>query len=104
MWIVSIFNKRNKDSKKVEEKTEKSRLKSLKFLRFILSVIVILIAGYGLITKNYEYQSYMILFLSLFMLVMGLDEFQQGRKSNGWINIVVFLFALFVSLQGFLLN
>ena len=41
----------------------------------------------------------MMFFLSLFMLVMGLEEFRKGRKVMGWISIVAFLFILFVSLQ-----
>lgn len=73
-------------------------------LRVIFAVIVTFIAGYGLITNNHEFQSYMMFFLSLFMLVMGLEEFQKGRKVIGWISIVAFLFILFVSLQDFFLN
>ena len=73
-------------------------------LRVILAVIVTFIAGYGLITNNHEFQSYMMFFLSLFMLVMGLEEFQKGRKVIGWISIAAFLFILFVSLQDFFLN
>ncbi|WP_306822133.1 YczI family protein [Mesobacillus foraminis] len=73
-------------------------------LRVIFSVIVAFIAGYGLITKNFEFQSYMMFFLSLMMLVMGLEEFRKERKVMGWISIVAFVFVLFVSLQGFFLN
>ncbi|WP_331000870.1 YczI family protein [Radiobacillus kanasensis] len=73
-------------------------------LRVIFAVIAAFIAGYGLITKNFEFQSYMMFFLSLMMLVMGLEEFRKERKVMGWISIVAFLFVLFVSLQGFFLN
>ena len=73
-------------------------------LRVIFAVIVTFIAGYGLITNNHEFQSYMMFFLSLFMLVMGLEEFRKGQKVIGWISIVAFLFILFVSLQDFFLN
>ena len=73
-------------------------------LRVIFAVIVTFIAGYGLITNNHEFQSYMIFILSLLMLVMGLEEFQKGRKVMGWISIVAFLFILFVSLQDCFLN
>lgn len=73
-------------------------------LRVLFAVIVALIAGYGLITKNFEYQSFMMFFLSLMMLVMGLEEFQKERKVMGWFSIVAFLFVLFVSLNGFFLN
>ena len=73
-------------------------------LRVIFAVIVTLIGGYGLITKNFDFQSYMMFFLSLMMLVMGLEEFQKGRKVMGWISIVAFLFILFVSLESFFLS
>ncbi|MDQ0232588.1 YczI family protein [Metabacillus malikii] len=73
-------------------------------LRVIFAVIVVFIAGYGLITKNFDFQSYMMFFLSLMMLVMGLEEFRKERKVMGWISIVTFVFLLFVSLLGFFLN
>ncbi|RDW17303.1 YczI family protein [Oceanobacillus chungangensis] len=76
----------------------------LKILRYVFSLIGILFAAYGLITKNFEFQSYMILFLGLMMLVMGLEEFQKERKAYGWLFVVVCVFSLFVSIQGFLLS
>lgn len=76
----------------------------LKILRYILSLVIIIIAAYGLITKNFEFQSLMTLLLGLMMLVMGLEEFQKERKTYGWLLVVVFLFSLFVSVQGFLLH
>jgi Protein of unknown function (DUF3953) len=72
-------------------------------LRVIFAVIIASIAGYGLITGDFEFQSYMLFFLSLMMLVMGLEEFQKERKVTGWISIIAFVFVLFVSLQGFFL-
>lgn len=75
-----------------------------KKIRYVLSPMIIIIAAYGLITKNFEYQSLMILLLGLMMLVMGVEEFQKERKTNGWLLVVVFLFSLFVSVQGFLLR
>lgn len=74
------------------------------FLQIILSVIVISLAGYGLITENFIYQPYMMLVLGFTILVMGLREFQRGQKGFGWLSIGVFLFILFVSIESFLLN
>jgi apolipoprotein N-acyltransferase len=68
----------------------------LKISRIILAVIVALIAGYGLFTGNFKFQTYMMFFLGLMLLVMGIDEFQKGRKGYGLISIVAFLFILFV--------
>ncbi|WP_445486964.1 DUF3953 domain-containing protein [Niallia sp. 03133] len=76
----------------------------LKILRYILSVVTILFATYGLITKNFEFNHIMIFLLGLTMLIMGLEEFRKERKVNGWLMVGVFLFSLFVSIQGFLLS
>ena len=76
----------------------------LKLLQIILSITVISLAGYGVITEDFKFQPYTMLFLGLTMLVMGLIEFQKGQKGYGWLSIVVFIFILFVSIKGFLLK
>ncbi|MBU9724307.1 MULTISPECIES: YczI family protein [Bacillaceae] len=73
-------------------------------LKVIFAVIAAFFAGYGLITKNFEFQSYMMFFLSLMVLIIGLEEFRKERKVTGWISIVAFLFVLFASILVFLLN
>ncbi|RPF50271.1 DUF3953 domain-containing protein [Aquisalibacillus elongatus] len=65
----------------------------LKILRIIFSVIAGIFAVYALMTKNFEVYPYMFLFLSLMMLVMGLEELQKGRKGYGWLSIMTFLFV-----------
>ncbi|MFC7746895.1 DUF3953 domain-containing protein [Lentibacillus kimchii] len=45
-----------------------------------------------------------MLLLSLLMLVLGLEQFRINKKLLGWLLIAVFLFILFVSIQGFVLN
>lgn len=69
----------------------------LKPLRYFFSVATFSLAVYSLITKDYT-------FTHLLMLLMGLEEFKKERKANGTVLISVFLFALFVSIQGFLLS
>ena len=76
----------------------------LKSLQIILSITVISLAGYGLITEDFKFQPYMMLFLGLTMSVMGLREFQKGQKGYGWLSIVIFIFILFVSIKSFLLK
>ncbi|NPC94071.1 DUF3953 domain-containing protein [Bacillus sp. WMMC1349] len=76
----------------------------------MLTIAVVLSGGYVFITNyfefqsHFEFQSYMLLVLSLLMLVMGLDEFQNGRKDYGLTCLVLFLFVFFVSVQGFFFN
>lgn len=74
----------------------------LTILRILFSILAISLAGYGLITKDYEYQAYMTLFLGLTMLIMGIQEIQQKRKKTGWFLIIVFAFSLYVAIQGFI--
>lgn len=76
----------------------------LKILRYVLSIITLLFASYGLITKDFKFGDIMILFLGLTMLVLGIEEFQKERKVTGWFLIAVFLFSLYVSIEGFLLS
>ncbi|WP_090988558.1 YczI family protein [Bacillus sp. OV322] len=71
----------------------------LKVLRYICSSS--LISSIGVITKNFEYSSITVLFIGLAFLVMGLEEFQKKRTTNGWLHILLSLFSFYVSIQGF---
>jgi hypothetical protein len=73
----------------------------LKILRYVFSTITLLFIIYAFITENYESSPFITFFLGLMMLVVGLEEFQKGRKSYGWLGIGGFLYAFFVSIQGF---
>ncbi len=46
----------------------------------------------------------MIFLLGLTMLVMGIEEYKKERKTIGTLLVGVFIFLLFVSIEGFLLN
>lgn len=76
----------------------------LKILRFVFAIPTGVLAVYGLITQKSNYQSIMLLFLSLFILVLGLEEFGKGKRKVGWFLIAVFLFGLYVSIEEFLLS
>ena len=76
----------------------------LKILQILFSIIVVVLAGYGLFTKDFQFQAYMILFIGLTMLVLGLQEFKRNKKLSGWILIGVFVFSIIVSIYGFMLN
>ncbi|RPK03115.1 hypothetical protein FH5_02191 [Priestia endophytica] len=45
----------------------------------------------------------MLFFLGLSIFFMGLEEFQEKKKTNGWLLVIVSLFPLFVSAQEFLI-
>lgn len=74
----------------------------LRILIFILAPMVIGLAAYGLITKNFAHQPLMLFFLGLLVLLLGLVEFQKARKISGWMLVAVCLFLVFVSVQVFL--
>jgi hypothetical protein len=74
----------------------------LKKLRIGLGIVVLLLAGFGLLTKNFAAQPIMMLSLSAFILVGGLDELKQGRKRRGFISVLLSIFVLAVLVQTFL--
>ena len=76
----------------------------LKILQILFSIIVIALAGYGLFTEDFQFQAYVILFLSLTMLVLGIQQFKQSNKLVGGFVIGVFVFSMFVAIKGFMLN
>ncbi|MGG0369355.1 DUF3953 domain-containing protein [Priestia endophytica] len=77
----------------------------LKRLRIFLSVIVLVLSGYSLITQNFKLMPYFIFLLSAIILVTGLIELKRDKKEFwGYACIIVSLFAVYVSIQGFLLN
>ncbi|MGP4063310.1 YczI family protein [Oceanobacillus sp. M65] len=73
----------------------------LKILRFIFVAVAIFFAVYGLTTGDFKFQPYMVFFVGLMMLVMGLEEFKKERKLYGVLLVIAFLFLLFVSLKGY---
>ncbi|WP_347552994.1 DUF3953 domain-containing protein (plasmid) [Pseudalkalibacillus hwajinpoensis] len=76
----------------------------MKILRYVLSIATFTLAVYGLITSNFEFNHIMIFLLGLTMLIIGIEEFQKERKAIGMLLVGVFIFSLFVSIEGFLLS
>lgn len=69
----------------------------IKILRIVMSDIIIPLALYMLITNNFEWMPFNLFLLSLFMMVMGTDEFIKGRKQYGYLNVAVSFFIVFVA-------
>ncbi len=73
--------------------------KVLKILGTVIAVIVIALSGYGIISQNFEFMSYLMLLLGALMLVFGLIELQEDRKGIvGYMFIVVSLFIFLGSI------
>ncbi|XXM73119.1 DUF3953 domain-containing protein [Lysinibacillus sphaericus] len=68
----------------------------LKIIRIILSVVIITMAGYGLFTDNVWLLPYMLFLMGVMLLVMGLEEFQKGRKEYGYISVAACIFLMIV--------
>ncbi|MEC0094194.1 DUF3953 domain-containing protein [Paenibacillus macquariensis] len=45
-----------------------------------------------------------MLCLGVFMLVIGLEELQKGRKGFWYMSIIVAVFIFYISIQNLLLN
>ncbi|MBD7939665.1 DUF3953 domain-containing protein [Cytobacillus sp. FSL K6-0265] len=76
----------------------------LRILRYVFSVIWLVMASYGVMTKDFRFSDIMILFLGLTMLVLGLEAFKKEQRGIGVFLIVVFLFSFYVSIEWFLIN
>ncbi|MDE5416166.1 DUF3953 domain-containing protein [Alkalihalobacterium chitinilyticum] len=77
----------------------------LKVLRIILSIIVVVLAGFMLLTQNFAFMSYLMLLLGVSVLLTGALELKKDKYSfMGYLNIFAALFAFYVSIQGFLLG
>ena len=76
----------------------------LKILRYVFATLVLLFVLYGFITRSFAYQPYMIFFLGLMMLIIGLEEYQKGRKLGSWLGLGGFFYAMYVAVEGFILN
>ena len=73
----------------------------LRVLRITSLVIGMALAGYSLITKNFEFMPYMMFFVGVLMLVTGVAELQAKRKPNAISSILAAAFLFFVAIYTF---
>ncbi|MDI2588611.1 DUF3953 domain-containing protein [Psychrobacillus sp. NEAU-3TGS] len=73
----------------------------LKILRIISSFITFALAGYSLITKNFEFMPYMLLFLCVSVFVTGVLELKAKRKTRAIISFLAVAFAFFVVIYAY---
>ncbi|MFE0503246.1 DUF3953 domain-containing protein [Peribacillus butanolivorans] len=62
---------------------------------------IIALSSYSLITRNVDYSSYTLFLLGALVLFLGIEKLRNDRKIRGYVCILVALFVLLVSLQGF---
>lgn len=73
----------------------------LKLSRYCMGFVVIVLAAYGLMTKNFGISRYMLLATAVYMLVFGLSEFKEGRRENGLNLLFVCVFTVVVAVVIF---
>ncbi|MGE7925891.1 DUF3953 domain-containing protein [Viridibacillus arvi] len=73
----------------------------LKILRIVSLVITFALASYSLITKDFEFMPYMLLFLSVSSLVTVFLELKAKRKTSAIISILAAAFGFFVAIYTF---
>lgn len=70
----------------------------LKALQLILSIITVGLALYIMLTRNYQFLSFLNILLGLTMLVLGAIEWQKRKKTSAWLLFLVALFSWFVGI------
>lgn len=73
----------------------------LKVMRIIFSVIGAGLGAYALITDNFQVMPFMLFSLGAMMLVTGISELQEKRKTMAIISFLSAAFALFVCVYTF---
>lgn len=76
----------------------------LKQARTVLAMIVIVLSLFSLLTNNMNVFPFTLLAVSLLMLVIGIMAFQEKKTWLGVASVLVFLFLLFVVIQGFIIG
>jgi hypothetical protein len=73
----------------------------IKISKFFFGIVTFLLAGMVLLTRNIELLPFSNLGLGIFTFIVGIEEYQKGRKGNGYWVIGGSIFILFVSIFTF---
>jgi len=76
----------------------------LHLIRIISAIITGVFAIYGLAAEGTDVTPYMMFFMGVMVLTIGISEIQKERRRMGFISIIVSIFVFYVSIQGFLLD
>lgn len=75
----------------------------LKIIRVILAIAGVLIGGLGLVTENFGFIPYLLLIVGASLLISGGLELQRDKRGFwGYANILIALFAFYVSIESYL--
>lgn len=70
-------------------------MQNTKILKITFGAVVLILSVYSLWTKDFTYQGITLLFLGLFMSVLGVEESKkkEGRRWNVFVFTAIVLFA-----------
>jgi uncharacterized membrane-anchored protein len=71
-------------------------------MRIVSGIIVFALGIYGLTTDNNAILPFMMFFLGIMSLVMGISELYKKRKSIGFISIIAAAFVFIVLIRDLL--
>ncbi|CRK82053.1 Hypothetical protein BN000_01974 [Neobacillus massiliamazoniensis] len=74
----------------------------LKVMRIVSGIIVFALGIYGLTTDNNAILPFMMFFLGIMSLVMGISELYKKRKSIGFVSIIAAAFVFLVLIRDLL--
>lgn len=72
--------------------------------RTVLAMVVIVLSLFSLLSGNMNVFPFTLLAVSLLMLVIGIMEFQKRRIWLGAACVFLFVFLLFIVIQGFIIG
>ncbi|WP_245640404.1 DUF3953 domain-containing protein [Neobacillus massiliamazoniensis] len=71
-------------------------------MRIVSGIIVFALGIYGLTTDNNAILPFMMFFLGIMSLVMGISELYKKRKSIGFVSIIAAAFVFLVLIRDLL--
>ena len=75
----------------------------MNIIKIILAISVLALSIFSLINKSMNSISIMAFLLGALLLTMGVEEIKKDKKTIGYLLIVVSIFNLLISFQGFFL-
>ncbi|WP_330949069.1 hypothetical protein [Virgibacillus sp. MG-45] len=76
----------------------------LRIIKLILQFVVLLLATLALITNNFHFLPYLTVALAALTLIIGLAEYEKGRKVYANINLAASIILVFVFFQLFIFS
>ncbi|WP_284140609.1 hypothetical protein [Virgibacillus sp. LDC-1] len=76
----------------------------LRIIKLILQFVVLLLAALALITNNFHFLPYLTVSLAALTLIIGLAEYEKGRRVYANINLAASILLVFVFFQLFIFS